>query len=817
MNFTDDTIIVLTVGSFAQKQLCEKLIPELDLSGMRIEVISDDEFGNRIGSGGAVLNVIGRYYETNKKLIVINSGGFSKRTFSCAVKGKAFARTLCGNKPVTLLEHIIDSTVRLTKAFSKGIILCCSDILTDTRQVNISFDNNIGFGVLSDIGTGVNHGVMLKNVNHELTDFLHKCDEKILRSYAEKNNGKVIVDTGMVFLCDEFAEKLYRLIRQNKLLDFIRENGIELNFYSDVFPLLSKNLTAEQYFSQMPQDSQHTELRKILYSSLSDCSLKVCVLENQRFMHFGTTRQLLENVIDISDDSPYLSIGSVTDDSVSVGSNTVLDGALLKGKIETGADCLINDIALNGEFCIPDGKVVCGIKLTDGSFVTVITDTDENPKDMYDGYVLWDLPRFYKGRSFSDSLKKFFRQADEEKFSLKYCTENADFNFFYNHTEYLKGIKESGFNEEYSNIRNRIISDFFDNQKKFQQLHCVKDRVEVSMPLRVNLCGTWTDAMPYCIKNGGTVINAAVTVNGELPVRVTLEKLDNEIIEFISDGSCTEFSFDETQAYDELSEFNLHRVVLQTVGITGYGQLPCGLRLSTQVCGTDKGSGLGTSSILLTACFKAFSEMFGLDCQNSEIVKMVFVAEQLMKTGGGWQDQVGGLYPGVKLISSEPGLQQKVKVKSIELPDSFKKLFSQSAVLLPTGQRHFGRFIVTDVANRYLDGNPGTVSALNEIKELNSRLLESIENEDTAAFYECINSHMQLLTRISPAVTNTVIRNIIGKCACMTEAVSICGAGAGGYLLAFLKKGVTLSEFRSFIALNFPQIKSDVLKTDIFI
>ena len=34
--------------------------------------------------------------------------------------------------------------------------------------------------------------------------------------------------------------------------------------------------------------------------------------------------------------------------------------------------------------------------------------------------------------------------------------------------------------------------------------------------------------------------------------------------------------------------------------------------------------------------------------------------EQLVTTGGGWQDQAGGLFPGVKLIQTLPGLANRL-------------------------------------------------------------------------------------------------------------------------------------------------------------
>ncbi len=815
MNLTYDATIVLTVGTAAQKKLCLKLIAELALPALNVYVISDDEIGGRIGSGGAVLNAINRYYKSCKKLIVINSGGFSKRTFCCAIKGKAFAHTLCEGKPVTILEHIISNTVHLAESFNEGVLLCCSDILVNTAEIKTDFDCNIGFGMKTDIATAVNHGVMFADNNGDMLHFLHKYDADTLRRYSDGNE-HFTVDTGMVFLCDAFVNKLSEFTQTHNTLGFIKENKTELNFYSDIMPLLSKELNANEYFEHETANAVHLSLKKMLYAALCGFTLKVCVPDGQSFIHFGTSSQLLDNVFSLSDKLPYLLINSYAGDDVYVGNKTALDSALIQGKSEIGSNCLISDVMFNRDVTIPDYKSVSGIKINDGSFVTVITDLDENPKNKVGETELWDIPRFYKGKSFYDSLEKFFSNADEEKYSLSYCTENADFDFFYNHRQYIADFNKSRPSGEYLRIRKNLISDFFARRSPLAPLSPVTDCVEISMPVRINLCGTWTDAMPYCTDNGGEVINAAVTVDNTLPIKVTLECVKDKTVTFISDSHETVFDFNRQNIYDDFSDFNLHKAVLETIGITDSSQLPCGLRLSTQVAIIDKGSGLGTSSILLAACFKAFSDMFRLNYTNGSIAEMVFIAEQLMKTGGGWQDQAGGLYPGIKLVSSAPGLLQELSVRNIELPENMYTLFSEKAVLLPTGQRHFGRFVVNDVVNRYLNNESEALHAYEEMKALIHSLVCSFESADTKEFFRCINRHMQLLKKISPAVTNERIDSMINDCAEVAQAVSICGAGAGGYLLVFLKPEISYSDFADFTIKKFPELNSKVLKLNIY-
>ena len=63
-----------------------------------------------------------------------------------------------------------------------------------------------------------------------------------------------------------------------------------------------------------------------------------------------------------------------------------------------------------------------------------------------------------------------------------------------------------------------------------------------------------------------------------------------------------------------------------------------GFEMHSEVTNVPKGSGLGTSSILSAACVKAVFEFMGISYTEEELYAHVLVMEQIMSTGGGWQD-----------------------------------------------------------------------------------------------------------------------------------------------------------------------------------
>lgn len=808
--------VILTVGTTEQKKLCEKLLSGFeDAFQTEIIVVSDEDFGGRIGSGGALIGAVEKFYEPDKKMLVINSGGFSKRSINYSVRGKLFANFLIDGKEKTLLELLISNGKNLFQFMENGVVVCCSDILVCTENFSNKLRNNSGFCVRTDFETASRHGVMYRDKSGLLDIYPHKINSESLSSLSTQyGETGALVDTGIIYFSDEVCRKIKSVAEKEKIIKHLAENDVDLNLYPDIVALFANKVNREEYLLSS-QNATHKKVKEILFDLLSSFSLEVVVCDGQDFIHIGSAREALKNVLALSGKKDkFISINSVVDKESSVEKNTVLDNALLDGCV-VGENCFVSDVTLE-KIKIESDTSVCGIKQKDGSFVTIVCPVDENPKEKTGKNELWNVPRFYKGKSFTDSFMKFLNSADEEKFSMSYCTENADADYYVVRQRYLRDKIAYSPNEDYIKKREEILSKFFSKAEEKKELKCVREKSEIVLPVRVNLSGTWTDAMPYCIYNGGEVVNMAVTVDGEKPIKVIAEKAEENCIEFCSDGAREKFSFTEAGSGEDLSDFNLHRAVLKVLGITEKTKLCDGIRLETNVSSIDKGSGLGTSSILLAGCFKALGEILGTEFSEEEIFEKVFVAEQIMTTGGGWQDQVGGLIPGMKITSSEAGTEQKLSVKKISLSENFEKFISEKFILIPTGQRHFGRFIVSDVAARYFEKNEESLHAYAEIKTLNRKILKSIGNESFSEFLSLINEHFEILRKISSAVSDEKIDalsfSLLENC---VDAVSVCGAGGGGYLLAVMKDGVDIPTVQKFIKNNFSYITGEVKKIDI--
>lgn len=341
-------------------------------------------------------------------------------------------------------------------------------------------------------------------------------------------------------------------------------------------------------------------------------------------------------------------------------------------------------------------------------------------------------------------------------------------------------------------------------------LNIAKNEVTVKLPVRVNFGGGWTDTPPYCNENGGCVLNAALKLNGEFPIEAKVRKLDTSSIILASEDND---SYKEFTSLEELvncknpsDPFALHKAALISFGVIPRdkkhtlndvtAKLGGGIYLSTQAINIPRGSGLGTSSILSAACIKALSEFFGLNLANDQIYDRVMLMEQLMSTGGGWQDQVGGLTPGFKLIASKAGMKQKIKCQELEIDSKVLKELEDRFAIVYTGQRRLARNLLREVVGKYIASEKETLNAFATIGKMPFNMYKCLENGDIDGFAEQMNLHWEESKRLDSGSTNTCIDQMFISIDDLIDGKMICGAGGGGFLQVIMKKGITRQDLK---------------------
>ncbi len=415
--------------------------------------------------------------------------------------------------------------------------------------------------------------------------------------------------------------------------------------------------------------------------------------------------------------------------------------------------------------------------------------------------------------------------------------DNSDFfcsiRIYYYLSKYMKYNKMTFAGKTYENIE-RLCFDTI--QKVISQHNLIKltdssesriekPEVNIKLPVRVNWGGGWTDTPPYCNEFGGVVLNAAIALKGEYPIQVTVKKLNELHIEFASKdigaygrANSIEEVMDCNNPFDP---FALHKAALISCGIIPLehnninleqilGKLGGGIYISTEVINVPKGSGLGTSSILAGACVKGLSEFLGKTLTDAQVYDTVLCMEQIMSTGGGWQDQVGGLSSGIKFITTEPGLKQEICVDKVEIPENAKRELNERFVLIYTGQRRLARNLLRDVVGNYIGSRSESLDALYRMKRVAALMKFELERGNIDEFAELLNKHWELSKQLDEGSTNTCIDQIFMVCENLIAGKFIAGAGGGGFLQVILKKGVTKEELHKRLNIVFQDSGVDV-------
>lgn len=214
-------------------------------------------------------------------------------------------------------------------------------------------------------------------------------------------------------------------------------------------------------------------------------------------------------------------------------------------------------------------------------------------------------------------------------------------------------------------------------------------KVKVELPVRVDFVGGWSDTPPWSLERSGCVLNMAIRLGGSLPVGTVIETTERPGV-LINDDAGNELYIDNITSiappFDSSDNFRLVKSALFVTDVRNKKNLQStGLQIKTWA-NVPRGSGLGTSSILSAAVVKALLQITDGDDSNENVTRLVLVLEQVMGTGGGWQDQVGGLYPGIKFTSSFPGIPLRLQVNPLLASPQLITELQKRLLVVFTGQ-----------------------------------------------------------------------------------------------------------------------------------
>ena len=341
--------------------------------------------------------------------------------------------------------------------------------------------------------------------------------------------------------------------------------------------------------------------------------------------------------------------------------------------------------------------------------------------------------------------------------------------------------------------------------------------VRVSCPLRIDFAGGWSDTPPICEQEGGTVLAAAVTLNGRRPVKVEIHPRRDKSLKIISKDLGREtLIFSSSAINDSFDPTDWSCLVRAALHVTGFkfGSIGLDIIISADV---PKGSGMGTSSILGSSVIAALLHVkrYGFakssEIDIDEVGEKVLRLERVMGTGGGWEDQFAGMTPGIKILTSSPGKEQKVKVEKIEVPKKVLKELSSRSILYFTGQKRMARNVLRRVLGFYEENPHGFAKILvSALKDNAIKAATALKRGDIDTFASCINAYWRDKKLLDAGSTNEKVDDMIDLVRPYSSAITLTGAGGGGFMYILASSPSAAVRIRKILEANPPGPSSKV-------
>lgn len=336
-------------------------------------------------------------------------------------------------------------------------------------------------------------------------------------------------------------------------------------------------------------------------------------------------------------------------------------------------------------------------------------------------------------------------------------------------------------------------------------------------PVRIDIAGGWTDTPPFCLMEGGNVINLAIELNGQPPLqtyvrpsrepRVVLRSIDLGAMEVV-------------ETYEQLTDFmhvgspfSIPKAALVLAGFgkgSGHQDLQSqlesfgsGIEL-TLLSAIPAGSGLGTSSILAATVLGALNDFCGLGWDKNEIGHRTLMLEQMLTTGGGWQDQFGGVLGGVKLLQTGRGFDQSPRVRWLPNDLWLQPEYRPCHLLYYTGITRTAKQILAEIVRRMFLNHGGELALLREMKEHTMEMYEAIQENNFQRVGLLMRRTWQQNQLLDSGTNPPAVKALTDLIDDLCLSYKLPGAGGGGYLYMIAKDSEAAARIKQILNTHRP-------------
>ena len=808
-----------------------------DITGLSKEeyFCTCDPIGHRLGSGGGTTWLLQQAagWLGDERGIILHAGGQSRRLPSYAVSGKILApipvfRWERGQRlSQTLLDLQLPLYERMMEAAPERLraMIVSGDVYIRAaeRIGPIPDADVVCYGLWLDASIAKDHGVfvMERRTPNVLKMMLQKPSPERLSELLKDHF--YLTDIGIWLL----SERALNLLKKRST--------------SDSSPLTSHPSPLTPHLSPLKEYDLYSEFGCTLGThptiddpELHSLTVAVVPLPGGEFYHFGTSREMISSTLAIQnivndqreimhhDRKPHPSIftqNAVTEyQFTSENTNIWIENSYVGPRWRLTHDNVVTGVPRNDwDLRLEPGECIDVVPVGETDYEVRRYRIDE-PVNSNELAERANLRRLFAQR-------KAFRKENWEKLS-----RNWQHSVFYQldlddaarefkemevalppvlpaDAPLMTRIHDAMFRNDstqaFSLLREGLTEEGI-ARKQTPRLSVYQDQIVWGRsPVRIDLAGGWTDTPPYCLMEGGSVVNIAIELNGQPPLqayvkpskehRIVLRSIDlgaSEVVEtyeqlgdFMHVGSPFSIPKAALALAGFLPQFSAEVWPSLKVQLEAFG---CGIEL-TLLSAIPAGSGLGTSSILAATVLGAVSDFCSLAWDKNEIGRRTLVLEQLLTTGGGWQDQFGGVLGGVKLLETTRGFEQNPLVRW--LPDDVftQPEYQPCHLLYYTGVTRTAKKILAEIVRRMFLNQHEQLLQLRAMKAHSLDLYEAIQRNDFEEMGRLVRKTWQQNQLIDSGTNPDAVRRITALIDDLCLGYKLPGAGGGGYLYMVAK------------------------------
>ncbi|MBR5989361.1 MAG: bifunctional fucokinase/L-fucose-1-P-guanylyltransferase [Prevotella sp.] len=811
-----------------------------DVTGLSREAYfcTHDPVGHKLGSGGGTTWLLDECFRNDcqpfsqepfdewlkrERRILIHAGGQSRRLPAYAVSGKVLMpvpvfRWVRGQRLsqdlLGLQLPLYEKIMSMAPASIHTMVVSGDVYIRATQSLQPIPDADIVcYGLWQEAAVASRHGVFVSDIQHPgvLKQMLQKPSVEQLAELQKTHT--CLTDIGVWLLSDRAVALLRRRSGVSDTSVASAASIHEYDLYGEFGCCLGTDPT-------------------IIDEELRQLTVAILPLPGGEFYHFGTSREMIASTMRlqnlVTDPNELICHARKSHPSVFV-QNAVVDMALT----DEHANIWIENAHVGPRWHLSHDHVITGvpkndweITLSPGDCIDVVPVGDD---DYEVRRYRIDDPLDSNALSERANLRRLFAQREAfRKENWTALARNWRHSVFYQLD--LADAKEAFAKQhiplppplpDEAPLMLRIHDAMFrdDSEKAFLLLrkgllsHCMDERetspIELRRsvyddqivwgrsPVRIDIAGGWTDTPPYCLMEGGRVVNLAIELNGQPPLQTFIRpSAERHIVLRSIDMGAVEVVQTNEQLNDFMhvgSPFSIPKAALVLAGFGRSSSLSaqlesfgCGIEL-TLLSAVPAGSGLGTSSILAATVLGALSDFCGLGWDKNEIGRRTLMLEQMLTTGGGWQDQFGGVLGGIKLLQTVSGFDQSPQVRWLPNDLWLQPEYRSCHLLYYTGITRTAKSILAEIVRRMFLNHGEELRLLREMKEHTLEMYDAIQRNDFVQTGRLVRKTWQQNQWLDHGTNPASVAALTTLIDDLCLGYKLPGAGGGGYLYMIAK------------------------------